>query len=143
MKKNILYPIILAIFSIWLIKDDITYLRMFLHKKDIVQIQGIVTAKYTKSPGSTKGGFHVHYIIDVQDINGKCSGASHIAKDKYNSLKLQDKIPILSYNKDCIAAFDMHMYAPPKLHFIAAGFFCLIAIIYFLMALKEYLKSRR
>lgn len=144
MKKKVLYPIIIAIFSVWFIKDDILYLRMFLHKNDIVQIQGIVTAKYTKSPGNIRGGINeLHYFIDVQDIKGTCSGASRIAKEEYNRLKLQDKIPILSYNKDCIAAFDMHMYAPPILHFIAAGFFCLIAIVYLLMALKEFLESRR
>ena len=116
MKKNILYPVILAVFSVWLIKDDIPYLRMFLHKNNIVQIQGIVTAKYTKAPGSVRGGNHgLHYFIDMQDAEGKCSGTSRITKDKYDSLKPRDEIPVLVYNEDCIAAFDIRMYAPPKL----------------------------
>lgn len=144
MKTNILYAVFLAILSLWLVKDDIAYLRMVLNKKEIVQIQGIVTAKYTKAgyiQGYNMG--KAHYFIDVRDIEGKCSGTSKIAKDKYINLNIQDKISVFVYKGDCIAAFDMRMYAPPKAHFIPAGFLGLTAIIYLLLALKDYIKSLR
>ena len=144
MNRKIIYPLIVVLFAGWFIKDDLPFLWMYLHKEDMVQTQGIVTSKYVKSTHGTRGGNNVpHYFIEVRDIGNACSGTSRISRKQYEDLTVGEQIPLLAYDTTCLAAFDIHMYAPPKMHFIPLLFFLAIALICLGVALKEFLSSRK
>jgi len=116
---------------------------MFLHKKEIIKTQGVVTQKYKKPVTLIRGGSSMHYFIQIKDINNNCSGTSRIGKQKYEELHINDDIPVRSYKNICLAVFDVRMYAPPLIHFLSAGLFLLISLVYLLIGLKEFIIQKR
>ena len=77
--KKLIYPLLFVCFSIWLIYDDLPYIWMFLHKKQIVQTQGVVVKKYKKARSQVRGGSAMDYIIEIRDINSSRKGISRIS----------------------------------------------------------------
>ncbi len=139
--KKFIYPLLFICFSIWLIYDDLPYIWMFLHKKDIVQTQGVVTKKYKKARSQIRGGTAMDYIIEIRDINSRCSGKSRISKEKFTDTNLNDEIKILQYKGSCLAAFDNRMFAPPMVHFIGAGFILLAGCVYLISGIRKVVKE--
>ena len=143
MNSKFIFSLILVLFLGWSVKDDLGFIWMYLHKKEITQKQGVVTGKYKTSGFYNRGADNLHYFIEIQDINGTCKGTSRISKKEFNELSVNDRIPVLAYDTYCLAAFDVHMYAPPLLHFILPGMLLLLTLFYLGSGIREILVSRK
>ncbi len=140
--KKLIYPLLFVCFSIWLIYDDLPYIWMFLHKKQIVQTQGVVVKKYKKARSQVRGGSAMDYIIEIRDINSSCKGISRISEERFMTAHLNDEISILQYKGSCLATFDSRMYAPPMVHFIGAGFVLVAGLVYLITGVRQVLKGK-
>jgi len=137
--KKLIFPILMLLFSLWLIRADIPFLWMYLHKKEIRPATGIVTQKYKKPAAQFRGGSSMHYFIRINGEDYSCSGISRISKTKYDALAVNTSIPVKAYDEICLATFDVRMYTPPFLHFLSAGMILLVGLIYFIIGLKDLL----
>ncbi len=144
--KSIIISLVLVFVSLWWVKDDTPFLWLSMHKSSTEKADGIVKNKFTKAPQQVKpsvGTRDLSYYIKVSNSQLSCLGTSRITRDEYNSLSINDSIPILVYKNYCIASKDMRLYAPPWLHVGGAGALFLISLFYLILAMKEFYDARR
>ncbi len=82
------------------------------------------------------------YLIEIQGINGNCSGTSKISKKKYEKIRLNDEIKIRRYKENCLANFDIRMYAPPTIHFFSSGLILFLSLFYLLNGVRQVLRDK-
>lgn len=140
MKKIIVYTLLFLMATGWLIADDLPFLRMTLHRKNTQLVQGLVTRKFSRGAGMSRGGFKRNYFVEVRDMPHECSGTSRISKEDYFSIDENDPITLMRLDSLCLAAIDIHTRTPPALQFLPAGMALLIALYHLTVLIRDLLR---
>lgn len=142
MQKRIVYTLLFLVVAGWLVKDDISFLRMALDWKDTRIVQGQVTRKFSRPQFMIRGIGKTYYFIEVQDQTQSCSGISRISKTDADALSVGDIIPLRRLDRLCLSAKDIHMFTPPLLQFIPTVVTLLFALYHLALLIRDLLRKQ-